>query len=155
LRVPQKRFLTGAVISRGRLEIRGGSIDMNLISVRSHLHSAPLGLGLLAFALVTTLLAVPIGDSAPRNADADAASDESRAGQGAGAGPEYTTGVPTSLNAGGAMGADDGSASSVEASDDGDFPWMVSLLILAGGLVATAIAYVLTGRSKPRPPGTR
>jgi hypothetical protein len=103
---------------------------MNLISVRSHLHLAPLGLGLLA--LITTVLSVPIGDSAPRNADADAASYESRAGQGVGAGPEYTTGVPTSLNAGGAMGAGNGSASSAEASDDGDFPWTVSLLILWG-----------------------
>jgi hypothetical protein len=72
------------------------------------------------------------------------------AGDGSGTDTESAAADSTSADAAGAAGAGDQNASGQEGSDDGGFPWMISLLILLGGLIAAAICWALVGRSKAR-----
>jgi hypothetical protein len=96
---------------------------------------------------------VPIGGgTSDSGGSGSGAASETGAGTGDGSGTdtESAAAESTSANAAGAAGAGDQSASGQQGSDDGGFPWMISLLILLGGLIAAAICWALIGRSKAR-----
>jgi hypothetical protein len=96
---------------------------------------------------------VPIGGgtSDGGGSGSGAASDTGAgAGDGSVTDTESAAADSTSADAAGAAGAGDQNASGQESSDDGGFPWMISLLILLGGLIAAAICWALVGRSKAR-----
>ena len=87
------------------------------------------------------------GTSDGGGSGAGAASDTG-VGDGSGAGTDATASDANSTDDAGATGAGDQSTS--EGSGDDGFPWMISLLILLGGLAAAAICWALLGRSRAR-----
>ena len=94
---------------------------------------------------------VPIGGG-DGESGAGAATTSVPVRRGSGAGTDAAASDANSADDAGAGGAGDQSAS--EGSGDDGFPWMISLLILLGGLAAAAIALALGARRKSRPAGT-
>ena len=90
---------------------------------------------------------VPIGGgTSDGGGSGSGAASDTRAGDGSGTDTESAAADSTSADAAGATGAGDQNAASQEGSDDSGFPWMISLLILLGGLAAGAICWALLGR---------